>query len=155
MTKRRRPVSTRDPKLQDTLRLSSTGAGMVLGDLEHRVMDAIWGLGRDAIARELHAKIARTHAVEPVTVLTVCNRLVDKGLLRRTKRHGLYHYGARLSREEFTGRVSRHVVQRIMGLGADAVAASIVDVLAERDPEQLEELGRLVRQRLRERGTRA
>lgn len=151
MTKPHRTVSARDPKLQDTLRLSARGAGMLLGDLEHRVMDAAWSVGRDATARELHERVARAHPVEPVTVLTVCNRLVDKGLLRRTKRHGLYHYGARMSRDEFTGHVSRHVVQRLMALGPDAVSASIVDVLAERDPEQLEELGRLVRRRLRER----
>lgn len=123
---------------------------MLLGDLEYRVMEAAWFMSREATARELHARVARTHGVEPVTVVTVCNRLVDKGLLRRSKKDMLYHYAAMMSREEFTDYVSRHVVQRIMALGADAVAASVVDVLAEQDREQLEELGRLVRRRLRE-----
>ena len=124
---------------------------MLLGDLEHRVMEAAWVLARDATAREVHARVVRSHPVEPVTVVTVCNRLVEKGLLRRTKRESLYRYEPTLSRDDFTEHVSRHVVERIMKLGADAVAASVVDVLAEHDPEQLAELGRLVRRRLKER----
>ena len=147
-------ATSKDPKLQETLRLSAKGAAMLLGDLEHRVMEATWALDRDATARELHARVTRTHAVEPVTVVTVCNRLVEKGLLRRSKKDALYHYAPTMSREGFTEHVSRHVVQRIMALGADAVAASVVDVLAERDTDQLEELGRLVRRRLKDAGKR-
>ena len=150
MPRSRRSVP-KDPKLQDTLRLSAKGVAMVLGELEHRIMEAAWTVDREATARELHARVTRSHAVEPVTVVTVCNRLVEKGLLRRNKRDTLYHYAATLSREDFTDRVSRHVVERIMALGADAVAASVVDVLAKHDPAQLEELGRLVRRRLKER----
>lgn len=147
-------TASKDPKLQETLRLSAKGAAMLLGDLEHRVMEAAWSLDREATARELHARVARTHAVEPVTVVTVSNRLVDKGLLRRDKKEALYHYAPTMSRDGFTEHVSRHVVQRIMALGADAVAASVVDVLAERDPDQLAELGRLVRRRLKDTGKR-
>ena len=43
-------------------------------------------------------------------------------------------------------------MQRVVGLGAAAVSASLVDVLAEREPEQLAELGRLVGRKLKERG---
>jgi hypothetical protein len=50
--------------------------------------------------------------------------------------------------------VSRRVVDGILSFGPDAVAASFVDALAERDPARLEELGRLIRRRLRERDER-
>lgn len=36
--------------------------------------------------------------------------------------------------------------------GPEVMAASFVDVLAERDPERLAELGRLVRRKLRDQG---
>jgi predicted transcriptional regulator len=42
-------------------------------------------------------------------------------------------------------------VEGILSFGPDAVAASLVDVLAEKDPAQLEDLARLVRRKLRER----
>ena len=146
---KRRPAGVR---LQDTVRLTAAGAGMLLGDLEHRILEAAWSLARPVSARELHDKVAKTHDVVYITSVTVANRLVEKGILHREKRDEIYHYSATLTREEFSARASRHVVQRIVGLGSTAVSASLVDVLAERDPEQLAELGRLVRKKLKERG---
>lgn len=146
--KKPRPAGMR---LQDTVRLSAAGAGMLLGDLEHRVLEAAWALKRPVTARELHDRVARTHDVVYITSVTVANRLVEKGILRRVKQDDVFHYSATASREEFSERASRHVVQRIVELGSTAVAASLVDVLAERDPEELAELGRLVRRKLRER----
>ena len=145
---KRRSVGVR---LQDTVRLTGVGAGMLLGDLEHRILQAAWSLKRAVTARVLHEKVARTHDVVYITSVTVANRLVEKGILRREKRDDVYHYSATMTREEFSSRASRHVVQRIVGLGSTAVSASLVDVLAERDPEQLAELGRLVRRKLKER----
>ena len=136
--------------LQDTVRLSAAGAGMLLGDLEHRVLEAAWAARRPATARELHDRVARSHDVVYITTVTVANRLVEKGLLVRKKQDDVYHYSATLSRDEFAEQASRHVVQRIIGLGATAVSASLVEVLAKRDPEQLAELGRLVRRKLKE-----
>lgn len=124
---------------------------MLLGDLEHRVLEAAWALNRPVTARALHDRVARAHDVVYITTVTVANRLVDKGILRRAKREDVYHYSPTVSREEFGERASRYVVQRIIELGSTAVAASLVDVLAERDPEQLAELGRLVRRKLKER----
>ena len=137
-------------RLQDTVRLTAAGAGMLLGDLEHRILQAAWSLKRPVSARELHDKVAKTHDVVYITSVTVANRLVEKGILRREKRDDIFHYSATLTRDEFAERASRHVVQRIIGLGATAVSASLVDVLAERDPELLAELGRLIKRKLKE-----
>lgn len=125
---------------------------MLLGDLEHALMEAAWALGKPATARTLHAHIARSHPVELITAVTVLNRLVAaKRLLRREKLTDVFHYSPTLTREEFMQQASRHVVDRVLGLGAAAVSVSFVDALADRDPEQLAELGRLVRRKLRER----
>lgn len=139
----------RAPRLQDTVRLSADGLAKVLGDLEARVMRAVWWIGEPAPAREVHQRVIREHKVELLTVVTVLNKLVDKGLLSRRKQDDLLHYEARLAEEEFVARASRRVVEGILSLGPEAVTASLVDVLAERDPEQLAELGRLVRRRLK------
>lgn len=145
--KKRRAAGVR---LQDTVRLTAAGAGMLLGDLEHRILEAAWLLNRPVSARELHDKVAKTHDVVYITSVTVANRLVEKGILHREKRDDIFHYTATMTRDEFSARASRHVVQRIVDLGSMAVSASLVDVLAERDPEQLAELGRLVRRKLKE-----
>jgi len=139
------------PRLQDTVRLSAHGLAKVLGDLEARILRAVWTIGTPATAREVHDHILREHDVSPLTTITVLNRLVVKRVLRRSKQHGLIHFAARLTESEFMAQVSRRVVEGILSFGPDAVASSFVDVVAEQDPEKLEELAQLIQRRLQAR----
>jgi predicted transcriptional regulator len=155
MARDRSSDNPRKVPLQDTLRLSGRGAGMLLGELEHALMEAAWTLGRPATARELYGRIVKSRPIEQITAVTVLNRLVaPKRLMKREKVDDVFNYQPTLTREEFLQRASRHVAERVLALGTEAVTASIVDVLADRDPEQLQELGRLVRRKLRERDER-
>jgi predicted transcriptional regulator len=147
-----KPPAAGPLRLHDTVRLSASGLAKVLGDLEARVMRAVWEVARPVPARPVHERVAREHAVTIHTVITVLNKLVEKGLLRREKRDDLLHYEAMLSEDAFRARASRQVVEGILSFGADAVTASFVDVLAERDPEQLAELARLIERRMKEQG---
>lgn len=113
-------------------------------------MHVVWTLDRPASARAIHAVVAEEHKVEPLTVITVLNKLVAKGLLTRKKREDLFHYEASFNEAEFMTLASRRVVEGILSFGPEAVAASMIDVLAEQDPEHLAELGRLIRKKLRE-----
>ncbi len=138
------------PQLQDTVRLSAEGFAKVLGDLETRVLQAVWDLRAPSPARVVHARVAETHPVAPLTVTTVLNKLVRKRLLRRWKRDDLLHYAATMSESEFRAHASRRVVEGILSFDQEAVSASFVDVLAERDPARLAELARLIGRRLAE-----
>lgn len=136
--------------LQDTVRLSAEGLAKVLGDLEARVMRMIWAIGAPAPAREVHARVIEEHEVAPLTVVTVLNKLVDKGLLCRQKQEGVFHYRACLTEAEFRRRVSRRLVEGILAFEPRALATSFVDALAKHDPAELAELRRMIDQRLRE-----
>lgn len=140
------------PRLQDTVRLSADGLAKVLGDLEARVLRAVWDLGAPAPARAVHERVAEEHQVAPLTVITVLNKLVDKRILERHKEQDLFHYSACMTEAEFVAHASRRVVEGILSFQPEAVAASMVDVLAERDPAQLAELERLIRRRMAEQG---
>jgi predicted transcriptional regulator len=139
-------------RLQDTIRLSADGVAKVLGDLEARVLQTMWDLGRPASAREVHDAVVAMHSVAPLTTVTVLNKLVDKKVLTRRKVDDLYHYEPTMTEAAFRAQVSRRVMEGILSFGPEALSASLVDVLAERDPAQLEELGRLIRRRLGEQG---
>lgn len=134
------------------MRLSADGFAKVLGDLEARVMRAVWRIGAPASARVVHERVTRDHRVELLTVITVLNKLVAKGLLSRAKDDDVFHYRARLTEPEFMAVASRRVVEGILSLAPGAVAASLVDVLAERDPGQLAGLAKLIRRKLKEQG---
>lgn len=133
------------------MRLTARGVGTVLGELESRLMRLCWDVGRPLTAREVHDRLHVEHPVSPLTSTTVLNRLVAKGLLTRTRRDGRLHFAPRVDESAFVAQASRRAVEGILSLGTEAVTASIVDVLAERDPEQLAELARLIRRKLRER----
>lgn len=152
MSKAKRPsrATPAKPRLQDTVRLSAEGLAKVLGDLEARVMRVVWILGQPSTARSVHKQVIDDHDVALLTVITVLNKLVAKGLLKRAKREDVYHYEARLTESEFRALASQRVVSGILSLGPQAVAASLVDALAEHDPTQLTELGRLIRRKLKE-----
>ncbi len=151
-TKKLAGSGSSSPKLQDTVRLSAEGLAKVLGDLEARILRLVWEIARPATAREIHTQLIRAHDVSHLTTITVLNRLAIKRVLVRTHEDGRYHFAARLDESAFMAIASRRVVEGILSFGPDAVAASFVDVLAERDPAELEELARLVRRKLRERG---
>jgi predicted transcriptional regulator len=140
--------SSRPIRLQDTLRLSAEGVAKVLGDLEARVMHAVWELGEPVPARTVHAKVIELHPVAIHTTITVLNKLVEKGLLCRKKQDDILHFHACLSEDEFRKQMSRRALEGILSLGPHAVAASFVDLLAERDPAQLAELMRLIQDRM-------
>lgn len=152
MSNRRKPRPPADssPRLQDTVRLSADGLAKVLGDLEARVLQAVWDLGASVPARAVYERVMVEHPVSPLTVITVLNRLVEKHVLAREKTGDLLHYSARMTETEFVAHASRRVVEGILSFQPEAVTASMVDVLAERDPEQLAELARLIRRRMRE-----
>ncbi len=139
------------PKLQDTVRLSADGLAKILGHLEARVLRAIWVLDRPATARDVHELVIAEHPVSPLTTITVLNRLVVKRVLRRAKSGDRLHFSARMSETEFMAHASRRVVEGVLAFDADAVASSFIDVLAERDPAQLEQLADLIRRRLQDR----
>lgn len=145
-----RPAADPSPRLQDTVRLSADGLAKVLGDLEARVLQAVWDLGASVPARAVYEQVMVEHPVSPLTVITVLNRLVEKRVLVRERQDDLLHYAARMTEAEFVAHASRRVVEGILSFQPEAVAASMVDVLAERDPEHLAELARLIRRRMRE-----
>jgi predicted transcriptional regulator len=109
-------------RLQGTLRLSAEGVAKVLGDLEARVMHAVWDLEKPAPARAVHEKVIEEHPVAIHTTITVLNKLVEKGLLCRKKQDEILHYRACLSELEFRKQMSRRAVEGILSLGPQAVA---------------------------------
>jgi predicted transcriptional regulator len=62
----------------------------------------------------------------------------------------VFHYRACFSEEQFRKEISRRAVEGILSLGPQAVAASFVDILAEKDPEQLASLMRVIQERMNE-----
>ncbi len=140
------------PKMGDAVRLSADGLAKVLGDLEARLLTAVWQFDEPVTARTVHELIVVEHDVALLTVVTVLNKLVEKRILSRRKIGGLLHYTAAMAPADFHDFVSRRMVEGVIDFAPERLAACFVDVLAERDPAQLDRLAKLVDEARRRRG---
>ena len=77
---------------------------MALGDLEREIMTVLWETYLPMTVREVHQELARErhrdHAY--TTVMTVLDRLANKGVVRQIKDGRAYKYAPMQSRAEMT-----------------------------------------------------
>lgn len=131
--------------MQDDPRLDG-----LLGDLERRVMDAVWARGQASV-REVQEDLAGRDGPAYTTVMTVMSRLADKGILTREKRGRAFLYRpAQPSSASFARRQARLRVRALLDQLGDVAIAGIVDELGEGSAEEREALAELVDE-LRER----
>ena len=114
-------------------------------------METLWRLENAATVTDVQ-KSMRGDPRAYHTVTTVMVRLCRKGLLRRKRRGGVWHYEAVLSRDEFRGQVAHEVISGVYSLAPEAAINSMVNVVEARDPAGLDALAKLIEKKRRERG---
>ena len=91
--------------------VSHTVLRLILGPLEAQVMEVLWASGecrvRDVI-KKLNRNIAYT------TVVSTLDRLFKKNLVSRQMRDRVYLYSPRVSCQEWTNKVARDVVAKLL-----------------------------------------
>mgnify|MGYP001082916345 CR=1 FL=1 len=118
--------------------LDRQGIARVLGDLEADILQTVWALGEPTVKDVTEALGSSAHVK---TVMTVMNRMVEKGLLNRHRRGRGYVYSATLAREAFL----EHVVDQVLtGLLTDFGGASLAHFVSGATEEQLAELEQLI-----------
>ena len=118
--------------------LDRGGLARVLGELEAAILQAVWTLGEPTVKDVTLALDPSTHHK---TVMTVMNRMVEKGLLRRSRHGRHFVYAATLPREIFLAQV---VDQVLTGLLADYGSVALAHFVDGATPEQLAELDALI-----------
>lgn len=124
-------------------KLNRKGTERFLGTLEARIMETIWRIG-NANVQEVCKRLGK--GTNYKTVMTVMNRLVDKGYLERKKSSRAFIYSARLERDEFMRSASRQVVTGLVDDFGELALAQFVDVLGELDPDALASLEQLAKE---------
>ncbi len=93
---------------------------------------------RDVWTRVKRSKLAYT------TVMTTLDRLHSKGVLARTKQGNAFLYLPALDRPEYQRRVVETALAPMFEQGAAPVLAAFVDLAAEVDEANLEQLEQLI-----------
>jgi len=118
------------------------------GVLQAEVMAAVWKLGQATVDDVRNQQPKRRRSAYS-TVQTVLNRLVDRGLLARSREGRAFVYKARLGESEF---LARSIGERLAGASPDVRRAALIHLAGELEPGELQELARRANQVKRTRG---
>ncbi len=124
------------------------GLGQILGGLEAEIMDVLWKRG-EASAREVLEAIPRDLSYS--AVITVANRLVEKGILKRRREGKTYFFQPRLDRRQLIEAATQQIWRTIASLAPPETVVGLMEQAIEDDPATLESLGRLIDAKRRER----
>jgi predicted transcriptional regulator len=111
---------------------------LALGDLQMEVMAAIWKLGEATVDDVRDLQPANRKSAYN-TVQTVMNRLLDRGLLTRTRRGKAFVYRARYDESQLLAMNIRH---QLANASADTRRAALVSLVGDLSPEEVDELAR-------------
>jgi len=118
---------------------------LVLGRLEALVMECLWQSDDAMCVRDVALRLDGPWAY--TTLMTTLDRLFKKNLASREPRGRAFAYRARLTRTDLGVRALKTAVSDIhAGTASRELAlAALVDALESHDPDLLDSLDRLVR----------
>lgn len=111
-------------------------------------MRAVWKLGK-ATVEEVRATQSTRNASAYTTVQTVLNRLVERGLLTRTRAGRTFVYKPKLDESEY---LARSIGERLAGASPDARRAALVNLVDDLNPRELDALAQRAEQIKQSRG---
>jgi BlaI family penicillinase repressor len=95
-----------------------------LAPLELECLSALWPMG-EATVRDLHLKLAAVRPRAYTTVLTIMDRLAQKGIVARRKVGRAFRYQANLSADEARVKAVEKIVAGFFEGSAEALAAHL------------------------------
>ena len=122
-----------------------------LGDLEFEIMKVLWEKG-EATGKEIWKAINASRKAALTTVLTVIERLTNKGLIEKTMTEGPFIYKPLLTAEEFTREVTGKMLRDYMEVSSTSLITSFLDALTETDPKAMERLSAFIEKKKNEIG---
>lgn len=109
------------------------------GELETAIMDVVW-VAHPISVRDMLEKLDRGCAY--TTVMTVMQRLFDKGMLKRKLVDNAYQYEPAIPKAQFVQQTVRKTVDQLCDGFGDVALAHFVDALDGVDVKRLEKLRR-------------
>ena len=93
-------------------RPSAPGLQKFMGKLEANVMEIVWENGPLTVKRALFF-ISHKHHYAYTTIMTVMNKLTQKGMLSREKSGHSFVYSAEMGKEQFLGFAVKKVLSAL------------------------------------------
>lgn len=122
---------------------AESGTRRVLGELEADIMDCIWFSG-SASVRDICDQLNKKREVAYTTVMTVMNRLAEKGLLVREKNCNAFMYSPSISKVDFQKKTVEEVLKSLFSGISASTLSHFVEAVSNEDGNKLDELERRI-----------
>lgn len=127
------------------MNMGGEGLNRFFGPLESRIMDILW-TSEGLSVKEVQAILNQESPISINTVMTIMNRLLDKGHLAKVMTGAGRARAAKfcpiLSREQFLSEQTKQVSQGLIQEYGSLVVNHMIDALDEVDPEVITRLER-------------
>jgi len=124
-------------------KINERGLNRFFGPLEAKIMDVLWD-GGDKTIKDVQRILDQEKATNFNTVMTVMNRLVDKGFLDKRMEGRSSVYQPVQTRTEFLNTQSKDMTNELMDEFGDVVVSHMLDALERADDELVAELEKKV-----------
>jgi len=115
------------------------GLELFFGPLEAQIMDILWA-APDLSIKDVQTRLGKDKDLNFNTVMTVMNRLIDKGVLTKTVKGRTSFYRPLESKERFLENQSKEISHNLVEDFGPLVVSHMLDGLNKADPELLEKL---------------
>ncbi|MEP9410344.1 MAG: BlaI/MecI/CopY family transcriptional regulator [Candidatus Brocadia sp.] len=119
------------------------GLNHVLGSLEKDIMEVLWKRGESSV-KDILDTFPVDRNISYSAVITVTNRMTNKGLLKKRKMGKAYFYTPVYDKEQFFEIVSKKVVEGISGFSLQSAMVHFADYMSQMDPEKIEYFSKLI-----------
>lgn len=115
-------------------KMNESGLNRFFGPLEAKIMDILWN-DVEMTIKDVQQVLDQEKLTNFNTVMTVMNRLVDKGILQKRTEGRSSLYKPVLSREDFLNTQSKEMTNVLMDEFGNVVVSHMLDALEDVDED--------------------
>ncbi|WP_203247177.1 BlaI/MecI/CopY family transcriptional regulator [Sporosarcina beigongshangi] len=120
-------------------KMNESGLNRFFGPLEAKIMDVLWN-DVEMTIKNVQQVLEQEKLTNFNTVMTVMNRLVDKGILQKRAAGRSSMYRPILSRDEFLNTQSKEMTNELMDEFGSVVVSHMLDALEDVDDDLVAKL---------------
>ncbi|SDO01501.1 Predicted transcriptional regulator [Paenibacillus sp. yr247] len=132
-------------KMQN-FKYEGSGLNRFFGPLEAKIMEILWTTPLEMTIKDVQQKLDKAKVINFNTVMTVMNRLVDKGILQKKLVVRSFMYKPVVTRDEFMETQSKELTFDLIEEFGSLAVTHMVDALDKVDPELLDKLEQQIKQ---------
>lgn len=118
---------------------SGMGLNRFFGPLEAKIMEILWD-GPEMVIKDVQKKLELEKKVSFNTVMTVMNRLVDKGIITKRTEGRVSLYKPVLSKSDFLENQSKELTHELIEEFGSVAVSHMLDALEEADEDLIDKL---------------